>query len=97
MTMDECKERWRRLASLLHPDKGGDATLFAEAKGEYERRRAQIERGRQTRADGGLGLMETLGEILQTPATQRLIADGVGRLIDPQVRKFLGDIFTAAR
>lgn len=34
----EIKERKKRLALLLHPDKGGDATLFASMSEEAQQR-----------------------------------------------------------
>ncbi len=36
-TIDELKQRFRRLAIKHHPDKGGDAEKFAELRAAYDK------------------------------------------------------------
>jgi len=41
-TADELKTRYRKLATELHPDKGGTSTDFAEMKNQYEQKLKEL-------------------------------------------------------
>lgn len=54
-TPDEVKGAWRKLASALHPDRGGDASEFTRMRRAYESALAEAEAPKVCTKCGGEG------------------------------------------
>ncbi len=55
-TPDQVRTRWRELALVYHPDRGGDATRFAELSAAYQKALAHALKPRPCEACSGSGL-----------------------------------------
>ena len=90
---EEVKARLRSLAKMLHPDAGGDATLFGNCKAEADRRMKEIRNGGRTRNSGRKSgnrardaAEETLAGLMDSPLIQGILADTIRRCVPPRYR-----------
>lgn len=90
---EEVKARLRSLAKMLHPDAGGDATLFGNCKAEADRRMKEIRDGGRTRNSGRKSdnrardaAEETLSGLMESPLIQGILADTIRRCVPPRYR-----------
>ncbi len=78
-TPETIKRRYFELSKELHPDKGGDANLFAEMNRQYQIALQSL--GQKARREQNAALSQ---------AYARLLADGVS-LFTPKIAKFMQD------
>lgn len=76
-TADEVKTRWRELASLYHPDNGGDAAKFHQAKTAYEIAHRVASEPKPCDSCGGSGKIKTVRGI-NVVTTMCQICGGAG-------------------
>ena len=102
----EVKERRRRLSVLLHPDKGGDNTLFAAMIAESEQRVEDLsnlfdkhEKSSETedskpKNKPAQQLSNIATAILRADDVQQLIANEVRRRMNPQTAQIVSEILS---